>query len=330
MSLLDPCILQGSVVETWSFRSKISLMSRWFTAALLVFGLLSSLYAQRGGMHAGGGGMRGGFGGGHAAMGFRAAPGGFGRVGAPAFAGRGPMRFGGAPRPMGFGGPRPMAFAGRRGGGFVGRPRASFVRPRSAFVGGLSQRRGDFAFRHNNGGRFFRDRDFDGDFDDRFHHHHFNFPFFYAFPYYYSGAYFDPFYDDYSNPYYSFGSYSYDPTSGTSGYTDLSNEVGNLDAQVQQLRDENDSLQAELDESRRPPQPTVGPAIAGSNEPSTLLVFKDGHRLQVQNYAVVGQTLWILSPARANKIPLADLDLNQTIKINEARGVEFLGPAAKQ
>lgn len=227
-----------------------------------------------------------------------------------------------------------MRFAAPRGVGFAGRPRASFVRPRTAFGSSFPQRRGAFSFGHINGGPSFNSRGFhnrfhDNDFDDRFHHHHFFYPYSYAFPYYYSG-YFDPFYDDYWNPYYSFGSYSYDPSEGSSSYTDLSNQIWNLDAQVEQLRDENDSLQAELDESRRPPQPTVGPAIAGSNEPSTLLIFKDGHRLQVQNYAVVGQTLWILSPARADKVPLADLDLNQTIKINEARGVEFLGPAAKQ
>ena len=299
-------------------------MSRVFAAALLLFGLLSGAYAQRGGGRGFGGGGHGfggggarGFGGGHVAGGFRGALSGFGRIGSPSFGSR-------APR-----------FAAPRGIGFAGRPRASFVGPRTAFGSSFSQRRGGFASGHINRGSFFNSRGFnnrfhDGDFDDRFHHHHFNFPFFYGFPYYYSGAYFDPFYDEYWNPYYSFGSYSYDPTSGTSGYTDLSNELGNLDAQVQQLRDENDSLQAELDESRRPPQSAVGPAIADSNEPRTVLIFKDGHRLQVQNYAVVGQTLWILSPARADKVPLADLDLNQTIKFNEARGVEFLGPSSKQ
>ena len=299
------------------------MMSRVFAAAILLLGLLPCAYAQRGGMRgSGGGGMRG-FGGGHPASGFRGAPGGFGRIGSPSLASR-PMRFGG-PGSLGFGGVPRSSFV-----------RPSFVRPRTTVIQSFSQRRGGFASGRINRGSFFRTRDFGGrfhdrDFDDRFHHHHFDHPFFYAFPYYYSGGYFDPYYDQYFNPYYSFGSYSYDPTAGTSSYTDLSSEIGNLDAQVQELRDENDSLRSDIDESRRPPsQPTVGPSISSSNEPPTVLVFKDGHRLEVQNYAVVGQTLWILSDARANKVPLADLDLNQTIKTNNERGVEFLGPSSRQ
>ena len=57
-----------------------------------------------------------------------------------------------------------------------------------------------------------------------------------------------------------------------------------------------------------------------------MLVFKDQHLQEVQNYAVVGETLWILDEKKASKVPLADLDLDATTRLNEERGVEFEVP----
>ena len=54
-----------------------------------------------------------------------------------------------------------------------------------------------------------------------------------------------------------------------------------------------------------------------------ILVFRDGHRNQIQNYAVVGQTLWVFTEQRAQKIPISDLDLEATKKMNADRSVEF-------
>jgi len=62
--------------------------------------------------------------------------------------------------------------------------------------------------------------------------------------------------------------------------------------------------------------------------PATVLVFRDQRRQEVQNYAIVGETLWNFSPQRTQKIPLADLDLPATAKANEDRGVDFRVPAA--
>jgi len=58
----------------------------------------------------------------------------------------------------------------------------------------------------------------------------------------------------------------------------------------------------------------------------TDLVFRDKHTEEVQNYAIVGQTVWILTADRARKIPISDLDLAATRKANEDRGVEFALP----
>ena len=60
--------------------------------------------------------------------------------------------------------------------------------------------------------------------------------------------------------------------------------------------------------------------------PSTVLVFRDGHSVEVQNYGIVGQTLWIFTERQARKVPLADLNLNVTQRVNGGRGVEFLAP----
>jgi hypothetical protein len=60
--------------------------------------------------------------------------------------------------------------------------------------------------------------------------------------------------------------------------------------------------------------------------PPTVLVFRDQHKQEVQNYAVVGQTLWNFSSQRTERIPLADLDLTATAQANEDRGLAFRIP----
>lgn len=65
-------------------------------------------------------------------------------------------------------------------------------------------------------------------------------------------------------------------------------------------------------------------------EPATTLVFKDGHTLDVSNYAILGETLFDLTPGHARKVPLASLDLDATVKQNEDHGVVFQLPAPAQ
>lgn len=64
--------------------------------------------------------------------------------------------------------------------------------------------------------------------------------------------------------------------------------------------------------------------------PSTVLVFRDQHREEVSNYAIVGQTLWSFSGQRTKKIPLADLDIVATQKANDDRGVAFHAPGSNE
>jgi hypothetical protein len=75
--------------------------------------------------------------------------------------------------------------------------------------------------------------------------------------------------------------------------------------------------------SERSPEPVV-------SQPSTVLIFKDGHQQQISNYAIVGATLYDLSYGRSKKVQLADLDVSATVKENDERGVEFQLPAQAQ
>lgn len=59
---------------------------------------------------------------------------------------------------------------------------------------------------------------------------------------------------------------------------------------------------------------------------TTVLVFKDGHKLEVENYAILGSTLFEVTQGLTHKIQLADLDLPATQKANDDRGVDFETP----
>jgi len=95
------------------------------------------------------------------------------------------------------------------------------------------------------------------------------------------------------------------------------------------------------DENRYVPPPAHEPQPAASgdsdaaaepvaNTTPTILVFKDGHRLEISNYAIVGDTLFDLTPGHRRKIPLAELDLAATSKQNDDRGIDFRLPAGTQ
>jgi hypothetical protein len=58
-------------------------------------------------------------------------------------------------------------------------------------------------------------------------------------------------------------------------------------------------------------------------QPSTVLIFKDGHRSDVLNYAIVGDTLFDFAAGRTKKILLTDLDLPATHEANDDRGIDF-------
>jgi len=70
------------------------------------------------------------------------------------------------------------------------------------------------------------------------------------------------------------------------------------------------------------------PEVEAADQQQTVLVFKDGTRREVLNYAIVGSMLYDLSNGLTRKVALAELDLPATVKQNDDRGVEFQLPAS--
>jgi hypothetical protein len=77
------------------------------------------------------------------------------------------------------------------------------------------------------------------------------------------------------------------------------------------------------------PPANTAPAASKPRDdgPPTTLVFRDGKRMETQNYAIVGNTLWLMADnGHMQKVPLSELDREATLKSNEDRGVEFPVP----
>jgi hypothetical protein len=72
------------------------------------------------------------------------------------------------------------------------------------------------------------------------------------------------------------------------------------------------------------------PADPEPPQEPTLLVFKDGRKLELGNYAIIGSTLFDLTPGHPRRVALADLDLEATRKENDDRGVVFQPPPSPQ
>jgi len=57
--------------------------------------------------------------------------------------------------------------------------------------------------------------------------------------------------------------------------------------------------------------------------PATVFVFRDGHEMEVRDYAILGETLWVFKNQTARKFPLADFNIAASRQVNEEHGVEF-------
>lgn len=93
--------------------------------------------------------------------------------------------------------------------------------------------------------------------------------------------------------------------------------------EIRHLNQEVERLQ-EQEEERRSQESRATASSMPSGE--ALLVFRDKHTEEVQNYAVVGNTLWIFTELRSRKIPIASLDVSATVQANEERGIDFRLP----
>jgi hypothetical protein len=213
-------------------------------------------------------------------------------------------------------------FAAGRGGAAIGGRPGGRVGGRVIVNGGFG---GGVAFGHNpRFGVAFGSRSF--------RHRRFFTPF--AYPYY-------PYYPAYgytAYPYYGLGLQSDYVYSGATSYapvymaehdTGLQNDLYRLQAELDQIKQQQASQTAERQQyalntpSDTPRAISAAPRRQEPPAPPTVLIFRDGRKTEVHNYAVTGQTLWIFSEERARKVPLADLDIEATRAANEERGVEF-------
>jgi hypothetical protein len=72
------------------------------------------------------------------------------------------------------------------------------------------------------------------------------------------------------------------------------------------------------------PPPEAFPSKAEPLPPTpTTLAFRNGRTEQVFNYAIVGGVLWIINEQEARKVPLSELDLAATKKVNAEHGTNF-------
>ncbi len=96
-----------------------------------------------------------------------------------------------------------------------------------------------------------------------------------------------------------------------------------LAMQLQRLSDEIESMREQQSRQAAAAQAQGASLSARQPAPATTFVFRDGHRLVTQNYAIAGQTLWILSEHMARKVALADLDLAATEQLNAEKGIDL-------
>ena len=88
-----------------------------------------------------------------------------------------------------------------------------------------------------------------------------------------------------------------------------------------------------------PPPAPVQPAPADSTRalaptklPPTVLIFRDGHNEEVERYMIQGNVIFTganywSTGSWTKKVPIAELDIPATIKLNEERGVKFALPS---
>lgn len=198
------------------------------------------------------------------------------------------------------------------GGSFGGH--AGFVGPGAGYSGGhygAGSRPGSRTYGHSGGVRIrtygVRNR--------------FGYGYRYGYPYGYS---------NYGYPYYGYAGidpywwWDTYPSESEAQQRAEANEMNQENLEEQQaLREQDEDAYA-----RPMPRPRQAPAASqqAENDPATVIVFRDQHQREVKNYAIVNEMLWIFTPQRIEKVPLAILDVPATIKANEDRGVDFRLP----
>jgi len=147
---------------------------------------------------------------------------------------------------------------------------------------------------------------------------------FFGFPFFPFAGGFAPFYPYYSEPIYSSSVYSapaYVPQDQSVVTYDSQTDA--LRAQIQQLSDQIQQLQADLAARTQQQPQAAGPP---QKPPVVVLILKDGRRINAPGYALIGSTLWILDANNASKISINDVDADATQQENAKRGINIMIP----
>jgi hypothetical protein len=270
-------------------------MRRLISITAFALFLTVPVWAQHGGGHGGGGGGHASFGGGHAG-------GSFG--GHSGFSGGGHVSSGFHVSP---------GFSRGSASGFSSRSRQPFLHS------GMNASR--FNSRFGNRDRF-RFNNFRNNFRGR---NRFGYP-------YWGWGYYDPWLWDWWD---SNNSYNNDYDQDLSAANEMNEQ--SLEQQQMLRQEEADGDQDAYAPPRRPPNDRPSAYDRPSSEkqgdpvlPPTVLVYRDQHKQEIQNYAIIGQTLWNFAPQHTQKIPLSNLDLTATIKANEDQGITFRVPSSNE
>ncbi len=155
-----------------------------------------------------------------------------------------------------------------------------------------------------------------------FHHHHFfgaRFNY-WGYPWAYS------YYPGWSWDYPDYDQSSYQDQQLQAYQTRILNNQQQTEQRIASLEERLDRLYQQRSAMAQPAQ--VQAQSKGEHSQSAILVFNDGHQQEIQNYAIVGQTIWILNEQQAKKIPLSALDLAATRKANADRQAGFELPGS--
>ncbi len=102
----------------------------------------------------------------------------------------------------------------------------------------------------------------------------------------------------------------------------LADEVRSLRQQQALSQYEQESVAPPRYEGLRQPMPQIWRS-GRRNFPATVFVFRDGREMEIRDYAILGETLWVFSGQTARKFPLADFNLDASRQVNEEHGIEF-------
>ena len=131
----------------------------------------------------------------------------------------------------------------------------------------------------------------------------------------------------YDNSYYNYYPSDAYPAQAYPAYTYPPADAGDY-SQDNQTQDQIDRLTGEVNQLRS--QQSLGQSKTAEIHAETVLVYRDGHTEEVQNYAIVGKTIWIFNESRARKVAISELDVPATKRDNEDRGIDFVLPGSSR